>query len=105
MVSLVTAGAFIISGIVNLKMNELIWVALMNFASAFTLVLFSFSLLFRAKRIFKAPAAYAILYFLGYVLILVGLMTTINRGIWGSGLILLLIPFYLSLRSKKRSDS
>lgn len=100
MVTLVTAIAFIISGIIQLKYQEIIWPAVMNFSSALVLLIFSFVIMFKSKRIFKNPAFYVVFYFFGYVLILVGLMTTINKAIWGSGIFFMLLAIYIAFSKK-----
>lgn len=105
MVAAITGAAFMISGLIQLKNDKEVWLTVMRLFSA--LLLYSSAIIIRIKssRIFSAPAAYAILFFIGYVLSLVGLMTELKFSLWALGSLSLLALIILPFRLKNNSGN
>lgn len=101
MISAVTAIIFIISGIIQWRLENLFWPAIMKFSSALLLLLFAIAIRFKMNTISKLLPLYVILFFFGYVLTLTGAMTHSTIWIWISGMALLVLCNYLAFTIKK----
>ena len=103
MVAAVTAVAFMISGIIQLNYNDNIWIAVMRLFSALLLFTSSLIIRFKSNRIFNNPTAYVILFFFGYVLSLIGLMTELRLSLWTLGSLSLMALIILPFRQRRRT--
>lgn len=98
MVAVVTAVAYIISGIIELSSDQNIWIPIMRFSSALLLIINAVMIKQRMCQIFKNPAPYVIIFFLGYTLSLVGLMTELRISLWSLGTACLVFTAIISLK-------
>jgi len=86
----ITAFAYIITGFIELNTEANSWISIAKLITGFILIFNGLTIKIKTKKIFKNPAPYFIMFFLGYVLSLVGIMITFNAALWIPGILLLL---------------
>ncbi|MFB6342685.1 hypothetical protein ACE1ET_13235 [Saccharicrinis sp. FJH62] len=86
----ITAFAYLITGFIELNNGAHSFHTIAKLTTGIILIINGFIIKLRTKSIFKNPAPYFIMFFLGYVLSLVGIMITFNAALWIPGVLLLL---------------
>ena len=86
----ITAVAYIITGFIELNAGTNSWTAIAKLATSFILIFNGLTIRIKTKKISKSPAPYFIMFFLGYVLSLTGVMIMFNAALWIPGILLLI---------------
>ncbi|MFB6316933.1 hypothetical protein [Saccharicrinis sp. FJH54] len=103
MVIVITAFAYIISGLIELRSKNDIWWAVSKLITGSVLLFNGLTIKIKKGIIFKNVAPYFILFFLGYVLSLVGVMISFNASLWYPGILLLLSSAILAFIKKNNN--